>query len=88
VSLLCELVSPPGVLERLPRMLVSGLVFPFFVVRSRSAVSMRGKIVVFSSFLVRCVHLKSSIAASTAKWQFENNKHSFRIEMLASNIHK
>jgi hypothetical protein len=40
-------------LKRLPRMLVAGPVVPFFVVRRRSAVSMRGHIVIFSSFLVR-----------------------------------
>jgi hypothetical protein len=44
------------VLKRLPRMLVSGLVVPFIVVRRSSAVSMRGQIVVFSSFLVRIFH--------------------------------
>ena len=45
-------------------MLVSGLVVPFFVVRRSRAVSMRGKIVVFLSFLVRIVHGSTSIAAS------------------------
>jgi hypothetical protein len=53
-------------LKRLPRMLVAGPVVPFFVVRRRSAVSMRGHIVIFSSFLVRIFHGRTSVAASTA----------------------
>ena len=60
VSLLGTLVSPPWVLKCLPRMLVSSLMVPFFVVRRGSAVSMRGKIVAFSSLLVRFFHVKSS----------------------------
>src|ERR1700726_3360868 len=46
-------------------MLVSGLVVPFFVVRRSRAVSLRGKIMVFSSLLVRIVHGSTSVAAST-----------------------
>jgi hypothetical protein len=54
-------------LKRLPRMLAAGLVVPFFVVRHRGAVSMRGHIVIFSSFLVRVFHGRTSVAASTAR---------------------
>ena len=43
-------------------MLVSGKVVPFFMVRRSHAVSLRGKIVVFSSFLVRIVHISTSVA--------------------------
>ena len=48
-------------LKRLPRMLVSGLVVPFHVLRRSSAVSMRGQLVVFSSFLVRIFHGSTSV---------------------------
>jgi hypothetical protein len=54
-------------LKRLPRMLVAGLVVTFFVVRRRRAVSMRRHIVIFSSFLVRIFHGRTSVAASTAR---------------------
>jgi hypothetical protein len=54
-------------LKRLPRLLVAGLVFAFFVVRRRSAVSMRGHIVIFSSFLVQIFHGHTSVAAATAR---------------------
>ena len=50
MSLLRKVMGPLGVLQCLPRMLVSGLVVPFFIVRRCCAVSVRGKIVVFSSF--------------------------------------
>jgi len=44
------------VIERLPRMFVSGLVLPFFVVRRGGTVRVRGKIVVFGGFPVRIFH--------------------------------
>jgi hypothetical protein len=37
------------------------------VVRRRSAVSMRGHIVIFSSFLMRIFHSRTSVAAATAR---------------------
>lgn len=52
MSLLRKLAGPPRVSKCLSRMLVSGLMFPFVVVRHSSEVSMRGKIVEFSGRMI------------------------------------
>jgi hypothetical protein len=76
-------------LKRLPRMLVAGLVVPFFVVRRSSAVSMRGHIVMFSSFLVRILHGRTSVAASTApETRRKNTASRTREVMPVSTIHR
>src|SRR5690242_9668525 len=84
-------MGPLGVLQCLPRMLVSRLVVPFFVVRRCCAVSVRGKIVVFSSFPMRIFHSNPSVAAShcspeTRRKSTTSPNHAE--EMLGSTIHQ
>jgi hypothetical protein len=56
VSVLRKLVRTPRVFKCLSRMLVSGLMLPFVVVGGGGEVSMRGKIVEFSSLPLRIFH--------------------------------
>jgi hypothetical protein len=56
VSVLRKLVRTPRVFKCLSRMLVSGLMLPFVVVGRSGEVSMRGKIVEFSSLSLRIFH--------------------------------
>ena len=56
MSLFCQFVGPLGMLQSLPRVLMSGLVVAFFVMRRGSTVSMGGEIVKFSSLFVRIFH--------------------------------